>query len=316
MMDASRHPFQADVQQARKTAILVFESFLASNQNTRKTYRSQLAKATTYPSEKTAVFCLLRREAQHVMFVEFLMGETLENLVRKIGRGQRWEVLPLVSRVVDGPQAKLEEAATNRKQLSSLVRSHVKGEGFEVVDIGAVSMPEQSGLKLCGGVVVADEFVLPDSILGGPAPDSKSPFFADAVRLFGMLTENEGRSDGWITALWRLPGYPVRSDAAAATAGAQPEPPARGPRAASMRSGQQADAALRPPLPARLKAPQQTSTEPEAQPAAAEQIKKPRKTRYRLPSQSRSWRVPYLIALAVTLLMACGVWVAYTRLPQ
>lgn len=318
-MDANKHPYKGDLQMARKIAILVLEAFLSSNQSTRKTYRSQLAKSSTYPSEKVVVFCLLRDLGKHVLFYEFLQGDSLENLVRKLGRGQRWETLPLISRVVDGPQAKLEEAAANRKQLSNLVRSHMKTDsGFEVVDIGAVSMPEQGGQKLYGSLVVTDDFVLPEHILGG-SPDAKSPVFNDAVRLFQMLTANRGQSDGWITALWRLPGYPADD---AADEEAPPQPPAHQgghtwvPRAQSAPAPQAAP--LRPPAAPSARQPRHIPRDQPAgaasEPEAAAETPRKRKTRYTVPQATSGGKIPYLVAGLVALLAVGGAVASFTGL--
>ncbi|MFN7921942.1 MAG: hypothetical protein U0Q16_17705 [Bryobacteraceae bacterium] len=315
-MDASKHPYKGDLQLARKVALLVLEAFLSSNQSTRKTYRSQVAKSSTYPSEKVVVFCLLRDQGKHVLFYEFLQGDSLENVVRKLSRGQRWEALPLISRVVDGPQAKLEEAAANRKQLSSLVRSHLKNEsGFEVVDIGAVSMPDQSGLKMQGAIVVTDDFVLPEAIFGGN-PDAKSPVFNDAVRLFQMLTTNHGQSDGWITALWRLPGYPADE-----TDGEEPLPPPpqyQGghtwvPRA---QSAPAPASSTRPPAAPNARSPRHIPRDQpvEATPDAAAETPRRRKTRYTVPQSNTSSKAPWIVAAAAVLVAVGSAVAAFTGL--
>jgi len=306
-LDAARHPYQADIQLARKIAVLTFEAFLAQNAGTRKTFRSQLAKASTYPSEKVAIFCLLRSSQRTVMFYEFLQGESLENLVRRMGRVQRWEVLSYISRVVDGPQGKLEEAATNRKQLSSLIRSHTRAEGaYEVMDFGAVSMPEQTGIKMYGGLVITEDFVLPGLIQGDSQPDAQSPVFADALRVYHMAKRPEVNDD-WITVLWRLPGYPALEEKHEPEAPKPWQPrvngmPALPPPPPPLRQG---------PSGVRPKSAAFRDPEPSAGVAAAPPPAR-RKTRYQ-EQQRQRWNLPYLVAAALIVVVAIGMWFTYTH---
>src|SRR5271167_3472415 len=156
--------------------------------------REARAAASLRHPNVASVFHLGRTGRNYFYAMEFVAGETLENLIKRSGRLEVKLALEIATQVAGGLAAVHKQNLVHRDIKPSNIMVSLEGEGAvtaKIIDLGLAKEVNQPGsptaISMPGGFVGTPEFASPEQFAGVPV-DIRSDLYSLGVTLWEMVT--------------------------------------------------------------------------------------------------------------------------------
>jgi serine/threonine protein kinase len=176
------------------TLKVISEKYLGDESARLRFLREARAAARLRHSNVASVLHLGRTGNGYFYAMEFVEGETLENLIKRSGRLEVKLALEIATQVAAGLAAVHEQHLVHRDIKPSNIMVRLKEEGgvtAKIIDLGlAKTLDEsasQAGISSPGVFVGTPEFASPEQFAGVPV-DIRSDLYSFGVTLWEMMT--------------------------------------------------------------------------------------------------------------------------------
>jgi serine/threonine protein kinase len=176
------------------TLKVISERYLGDESARLRFLREARAAAKVRHTNVASVFHLGRTGSSYFYAMEFVEGETLEHLIRRLGRVETKVALEITTQVVAGLAAVHEQNLAHRDIKPSNIMVRLKDDGgitAKIIDLGLakpITEPNlQTAISTPGGFVGTPEFASPEQF-AGLALDTRSDLYSLGVTLWEMLT--------------------------------------------------------------------------------------------------------------------------------
>src|SRR5271167_1639918 len=176
------------------TLKIINEKYLGDESARLRFLREARAAARLRHSNVASVLHLGRTGSSHFYAMEFVEGETLENLIKRSGRLDVKLALEITTQVAAGLAAVHEQHLVHRdiKPTNIMVRlKEERGVTAKIIDLGLAKTLDESaseaGISSPGAFVGTPEFASPEQF-GGVGVDIRSDLYSLGVTLWIMVT--------------------------------------------------------------------------------------------------------------------------------
>src|SRR5580692_4491971 len=176
------------------TLKVIREKFLGNESARLRFLREARAAASVRHPNVASVFHLGRSGQNYFYAMEFVEGETLENLIKRSGRLELKLALEIATQVAAGLAAVHEQRLVHRDIKPSNIMLGLKERGVvraKIIDLGlakAVNEPgSQTAISTPGGFAGTPEFASPEQF-AGVGVDIRSDLYSLGVMLWEMVT--------------------------------------------------------------------------------------------------------------------------------
>ena len=176
------------------TLKVISERYLGNDSARLRFLREARAAASLRHSNVASVLHLGRTGSSYFYAMEFVPGETLENLIRRTGRLEVKLALEIATQVAAGLAAVYKQKLVHRDIKPSNIMVNFEDEGAvtaKIIDLGlakAVNEPaSQTAISIPGGFAGTPEFASPEQF-SGVGVDIRSDLYSLGVVLWEMLT--------------------------------------------------------------------------------------------------------------------------------
>ena len=176
------------------TLKLISEKYVGDESARLRFLREARAAAKVRHTNVASVFHLGRSSGEYFYAMEFVEGETLENLIKRSGRLEVKLALEIASQVAAGLAAVHKQKLVHRDIKPSNIMVSVEEEGTvtaKIIDLGlakAVNEPgSQTAISTPGGFVGTPDFAGPEQFAGVQV-DIRSDLYSLGATLWKMLT--------------------------------------------------------------------------------------------------------------------------------
>ena len=176
------------------TLKVISERYLGDESARLRFLREARAAARLRHSNVASVLHLGRTGSSYFYAMEFVEGETLENLIKRSGRLEVKLALEIATQVAAGLAAVHEQKLVHRDIKPGNIMVRLKDEGSitaKIIDLGlakAVTEPSfQTAISTPGAFVGTPKFASPEQF-AGLALDTRSDLYSLGVTLWEMLT--------------------------------------------------------------------------------------------------------------------------------
>jgi serine/threonine protein kinase len=176
------------------TLKVIGERYLGDDAARLRFLREARAAASLRHPNVATVFHLGRTGKNYFYAMEFVEGETLQELIKRSGRLEAKLALEIVSQVAAGLAAIHKQKLVHRDiKPSNIMVSFEEGGAVtaKIIDLGlakAVNEPDsQTAISMPGGFVGTPEFASPEQFAGVPV-DIRSDLYSLGVTLWEMVT--------------------------------------------------------------------------------------------------------------------------------
>jgi serine/threonine protein kinase len=156
--------------------------------------REARAAASVRHPNVASVFHLGRTGSSYFYAMEFVEGESLEHLIRRLRRVKVKVALEIMTQVAAGLAAVHEQNLVHRDIKPSNIMVRLKGDGAitaKIIDLGLAKSLDESGAQTAistpGAFAGTPEFASPEQFAGVPV-DIRSDLYSLGVALWEMLT--------------------------------------------------------------------------------------------------------------------------------
>jgi len=176
------------------TLKVISERYLGDESARLRFLREARAAASLRHPNVASVFHLGRTGRNYFYAMEFVAGETLENLIKRSGRLEVKLALEIVTQVAGGLAAVHKQNLVHRDIKPSNIMVSLEVEGAvtaKIIDLGLAKEVDQPGsqtaISMPGGFVGTPEFASPEQF-AGVGVDIRSDLYSLGVALWEMLT--------------------------------------------------------------------------------------------------------------------------------
>ena len=171
----------------REVAIKVLRPELTSQTSVVERFRSEavtLAKLN-HPNIAT-LFSLFRHGEELFMVLEYVRGETLDNILQRRGALPSEEAIPVFSQVLDGINHAHELGIVHRDIKPANMMLTEKGT-LKVLDFGIARLLGSARMTRAGNIIGTLEYMAPEQVKGAET-DGRSDIYALGMMLYEVLT--------------------------------------------------------------------------------------------------------------------------------
>jgi len=176
------------------TLKVISERFVGDDSARRRFLREARAAASLRHPNVASVFHLGRTGEDYFYAMEFVEGETLENLIKRSGRLEVKLALEIASQVAAGLAAVHERNLVHRDIKPTNIMVSLKDGGrvtAKIIDLGLAKTigesPSETAISTLGGFAGTPEFASPEQF-AGIGIDIRSDLYSLGVTLWEMLT--------------------------------------------------------------------------------------------------------------------------------
>ena len=176
------------------TLKVISEKYLGDESARLRFLREARAAASVRHSNVASVFHLGKSGGNYFYAMEFVEGETLENLVRRTGRLDVKLALEIAAQVAAGLAAVHKKGLVHRDIKPSNIMVNFEDEGAvtaKIIDLGLAKAVNEAGsqtaISIPGGFAGTPEFASPEQFAGVGA-DIRSDLYSLGVALWEMVT--------------------------------------------------------------------------------------------------------------------------------
>jgi serine/threonine protein kinase/predicted ATPase len=176
------------------TLKVISERYLGDESARLRFLREARAAASVRHPNVASVFHLGRTSRNYFYAMEFVAGETLENLIKRSGRLEVKLALEIATQVAGGLAAVHKQNLVHRDIKPSNIMVSLEGEGAviaKIIDLGLakeVNQPgSQTAISVAGAFFGTPEFASPEQF-AGVGVDIRSDLYSLGVALWEMLT--------------------------------------------------------------------------------------------------------------------------------
>jgi serine/threonine protein kinase len=176
------------------TLKVISERYLGDESAQLRFLREARAAASLRHPNVASVFHLGRTGRNYFYAMEFVAGETLENLIKRSGRLEVKLALEIATQVARGLAAVHKQNLVHRDIKPSNIMVSLEVEGAvtaKIIDLGLAKEVDQPGsqtaISMPGGFVGTPEFASPEQF-AGVGVDIRSDLYSLGVALWEMLT--------------------------------------------------------------------------------------------------------------------------------
>src|ERR1700756_2445490 len=192
-MGVTYKAFDVDLQ-CPVTLKVINEKYLGDESARLRFLREARAAARLRHSNVASVLHLGRTGSSYFYAMEFVEGETLQNLIKRAGRLETKLALEITTQVAAGLAAIHEQNLVHRDIKPTNIMVRLKGEGgvtAKIIDLGLAKTLDESaseaGISSPGAFVGTPEFASPEQF-GGVGVDIRSDLYSLGVTLWAMVT--------------------------------------------------------------------------------------------------------------------------------
>ena len=176
------------------TLKVISEKYLGDESARLRFLREARAAASVRHSNVASVFHLGKSGGNYFYAMEFVEGETLENLVRRTGRLDAKLALEIAAQVAGGLAAVHKKGLVHRDIKPSNIMVNFEDEGAvtaKIIDLGLAKVVNEAGsqtaISVPGGFAGTPEFASPEQFAGVDA-DIRSDLYSLGVVLWEIVT--------------------------------------------------------------------------------------------------------------------------------
>ena len=176
-----------DMMTEREVAIKALRPELASQPEVAERFRSEavtLAKLN-HPNIAT-LYNFFRQGDEYYMVLEFVRGETLDDLIRQHGAMPIERAVPLFCKVLEGIDHAHEEGIVHRDIKPANMMLTTKG-ALKVLDFGIARILGTARMTKAGHLIGTIEYMAPEQVKGLET-DARSDIYSLGMLLYEMLT--------------------------------------------------------------------------------------------------------------------------------
>ena len=176
------------------TLKVISEKYLGDESARFRFLREGRAAASVGHPNVASVFHLGRNAEGYFYAMEFVEGETLQNLIKRSGRLEVKLALDIATQVAAGLAAVHKKKLVHRDIKPSNIMVSFEEEGAvtaKIIDLGLAKVVDEPGAQTTisgsGAFAGTPEFASPEQVLGGEV-DIRSDLYSLGVSLWQMLT--------------------------------------------------------------------------------------------------------------------------------
>ena len=176
------------------TVKVISERYLGDEAAQARFLREARAAASVRHPNVASVFHLGRKGRDYFYAMEFVEGETLDQLIKRSGRLEVKLALEITRQVASGLAAVHKKKLVHRDIKPSNIMVSLEEEGAvtaKIIDLGLAKITDESGaqttISASGAFAGTPEFASPEQIIGGEV-DIRSDLYSLGVSLWQMLT--------------------------------------------------------------------------------------------------------------------------------
>jgi serine/threonine protein kinase/Tfp pilus assembly protein PilF len=132
------------------------------------------------------MFDLNEEKGAHYITMEYVRGEDLKKLIRKIGRLSPAQVLPIARQVCEGLSEAHREGIVHRDLKPQNIMVNEEGDA-RIMDFGIARSVERKGITGAGVMIGTPEYMSPEQVEGKDV-DQRSDIYSLGVILYEMVT--------------------------------------------------------------------------------------------------------------------------------
>ena len=176
------------------TLKVISERYLGDEAARVRFVREARAAASVRHPNVASVFHLGRKGRDYFYAMEFVEGETLDQLIKRSGRLEVKLALEITRQVASGLSAVHKKGLVHRDIKPSNIMVSLEEEGAvtaKVIDLGLAKITDESGaqttISASGAFAGTPEYASPEQIIGGEV-DIRSDLYSLGISLWQMLT--------------------------------------------------------------------------------------------------------------------------------
>ena len=176
------------------TLKVIGEKYLGEESARVRFLREARAAASVRHSNVASVFHLGRKGRDYFYAMEFVEGETLDQLIKRLGRLEVKLALEITRQVASGLAAVHKKKLVHRDIKPSNIMVSWEEEGAvtaKIIDLGLAKIIDEAGaqttISASGAFAGTPEFASPEQIIGGEV-DIRSDLYSLGISLWQMLT--------------------------------------------------------------------------------------------------------------------------------
>ena len=176
------------------TLKVISEKYLGDESARLRFLREARAAASVRHPNVASVFHLGRSAEGYFYAMEFVEGETLQNLIKRSGRLEVKLALDIATQVAAGLAAVHRQKLVHRDIKPSNIMVSFEEEGAvtaKIIDLGLAKVADEAGsqttISASGAFAGTPEFASPEQVIGGEV-DIRSDLYSLGVSLWQMLT--------------------------------------------------------------------------------------------------------------------------------
>lgn len=179
-----------DLNLQRPVAIKVLRSDLANQQSLVERFRIEAVTLArlNHPNIAT-LYAFLTQKGQYFMIMEFVVGETLDDILRRKGAMPYIEAIPIFCQSLEGMDHAHQNGIVHRdiKPANLMVVKEHRGLRVKVMDFGIARILGSNRMTRTGGVIGTLHYMSPEQAQSLDT-DARSDIYSLGILLYEMLT--------------------------------------------------------------------------------------------------------------------------------
>jgi len=171
----------------QEIALKLIKPEIASDKNTIERFRNELKIARNIRHKNVCgMFDLAEAKGAYFITMEYIRGEDLKNLIRKMGQLSPGQAITIANQVCDGLDEAHRLGVVHRDLKPQNIMIDSKGSA-RIMDFGIARSLEGKGITGAGVMIGTPEYMSPEQV-EGKETDQRSDIYSLGVILFEMVT--------------------------------------------------------------------------------------------------------------------------------
>jgi serine/threonine protein kinase/Tfp pilus assembly protein PilF len=176
-----------DIKLKQEIALKLIKPEIASDKKTIERFRNELKTARMISHKNVCrMFDLGESEAAHFITMEYVRGEDLKSLIRKMGQLSSGQVITIAKQVCDGLVEAHRLGVVHRDLKPQNIMIDSEGN-TRIMDFGIARSLEAKGITGAGVMIGTPEYMSPEQVEGKDT-DQRSDIYSFGVILYEMVT--------------------------------------------------------------------------------------------------------------------------------
>jgi len=176
-----------DIELKQEIALKLIKPEISADKKTIERFRNELKIARTIRHKNVCgMYDLGEKEGAYFITMEYIRGEDLKNLIRKMGQLSAWQAITIAKQICDGLSEAHRLGVVHRDLKPQNIMIDRDGDA-RIMDFGIARSLEAKGITGAGVMLGTPEYMSPEQVEGKEV-DLRSDIYSLGIILYEMVT--------------------------------------------------------------------------------------------------------------------------------